>query len=511
MNIRVFKNQFVRNTSSNLINLISSIVIGIILLPYLVSNIGLTAYGLIPLSMVIIEYMGLINQSLSMSVNRYLSLAIQKNDLKEANKIYSTAMILILSLVSIQIIIFTYPLLNIEKLIDIGEIKVIDVVWLFYLVFLSYLLSLVTSIFNVTLYAKNRLDHIQISNFIRVVGRAFLIFFFFKYYDTSLFFVGLATLIPTLLSLLYSYFTYRKLTPEFKFKLSAFDKNKIKSLLNLGGWLIVNQVGFLLLSRIDILLVNKLIGANESGEYAIVVQLSNLIRTCLSVMSLVVGPYLFNLYSTGDLDKLKNSAFTFTKVITFITVIPISFIVINRSEIVNIWLGQNFFYVENLVCILIIPLFLNIGVTPLFTINTILEKVKIPGMLSLIFGFSALTISYFMILYTDLGIYSVAISSIAALTIKNGFFTPIYTAKILGLRWYYFLLVQLNAAILFIIAIGVSLVVRWGMLSFGHLDLTSLIITLVLYSIIMLFIIYVFLSVKDKSSIFDVFIGKVKF
>lgn len=448
------KNQFVKNTTMNIVGLFCNIGIGILLVPYLVNRLGVAAYGLIPLSMLLIEYIGIISQSFASAINRYLSLAIKNENsdsIKEQNIIFNTALFGMFALCIIQFIIFIYPIANINKIINIGDLFVKDSVLLFLYVFLSYLLSLITSIFNVSLYASNRLDLMQLATILRVLTRTGFILILFSFDMINLENVGLATFLSSSICLIFSIYWHYKLTPLMKISYKYFRKEKIGILSSLSGWLLVNQIGFILLSRFDIFIVNKLIGEHEAGSYAIVVQLSNLIRSALGVFSGLLGPIVISLYVKGDIEKLKSYIYIFVKFLTMISIIPISLIIYNSSIILNIWLGGDYDYLSTLVIILILPLFLNIGVVPLFSINTAYNKVKLPGIVSLVFGFIYLFTSYILVKYYGFGMNSIAISSILALSLKNAFFTPIYAAYILNENWYKYLKIQIIGSFYLII------------------------------------------------------------
>ncbi|MBF4279659.1 hypothetical protein EAY27_21480, partial [Vibrio anguillarum] len=137
----------------------------------------------------------------------------------------------------------------------------------------------------------------------------------------------------------------------------------------------------------------------------------------------------------GEIDRIKEITYTFSKMITLVSIVPISILLFNSKAILNLWLGSGYDKLIPLLIILVAPLIFNIGVLPIFSVNTALNKVKIPGVLSLIFGMLYIILSILLVRHTDLGMYAVAISSMLALSIKNAIFTPIYAAYILNQKW----------------------------------------------------------------------------
>lgn len=80
------KKQIAKNISTNFLNLLVSIVIGLILTPVLVKKLGVSVYGLIPIALFLTFYMGVIAQSLTASVNRFMIENHFCKEFKQANR-----------------------------------------------------------------------------------------------------------------------------------------------------------------------------------------------------------------------------------------------------------------------------------------------------------------------------------------------------------------------------------------------------------------------------------------
>ena len=91
--------QILKNILFNIINFIVNVAIGLALTPYLIKKLGIAAYGLIPLAMFLSSYIGVLTQSLTASVNRFLINELQNNNVSESNKVFNTALVTMLILV----------------------------------------------------------------------------------------------------------------------------------------------------------------------------------------------------------------------------------------------------------------------------------------------------------------------------------------------------------------------------------------------------------------------------
>ncbi|HCZ9665123.1 TPA: oligosaccharide flippase family protein [Vibrio parahaemolyticus] len=443
------KSQTPRNLLANILSLLANVITGILLLPYLVEKLGVSAYGLIPLSMIATEYIGIIAQSLQASINKYLTVAIKNDAVDEVDKVFSTSIYGMFVLVIMQTLVFIYPSLHIEKYIQVEHSFVNDARWLFTLTLLGFSLSLIASVFGVSMYANNRLDKLQVMSLIRVMTRVAIIVVLFSYDEVSLKNVGIATFLSCALALIYSVYQHKLTMPNVSFSIINFDFKLAKKLYGLGVWLIVNQVGFLLLSRVDLILVNKLFGPHSAGEYAIGSQFSNLLRTVLGVFSGLMGPIIMGLYAQSKYEEMRMTVSDAVKVLTVITACAISFLTVYVNEIIAIWLGKSMTELSYLVYILTIPLIFNIGILPLFTINTLYERVRLPGMLNIALGVTSIAIVIIAQKLYSVDYTLIAWVSVVTLSIKNAIFTPIYAANIMKLKWYYFIKYQILAIMCF--------------------------------------------------------------
>src|SRR5690606_12621139 len=71
------------------------------------------------------------------------------------------------------------------------------------------------------------------------------------------------------------------------------------------------------------------------------------------------------------------------------------------------------------------------AVLPLFSINVAHNKVKIPGLVTLVMGIFFVIFAIMLSGIPELGYYGVAIAGVIVLTLKNGVFIPWYSSHIL--------------------------------------------------------------------------------
>ncbi|OBU24871.1 lipopolysaccharide biosynthesis protein [Photobacterium aquimaris] len=336
----------------------------------------------------------------------------------------------------------------------------------------------------------------QFNNVLRNIVRCICIFCFFYYDDISLISVGYATLVGSLCSVLFAYFYKIKLISYMKFDIRYFRLDKVQDILKMGGWLLINQLGFVLFMKVDLLIVNKYLGPEQSGLYSIAIQFNDVLRIFASIISGVLGPAILILYSQNKIDDMIKLTSGFVKFLSLSISIPIVIICVWSKEILNFWMGSSYISLSSLVWILTLPLVINIGVQPLFAIQVAMNKIKIPAILNIVFGFFGIVSSVLLITKTDLGFYSVAISSVIMLTIKNAIFTPLYSSYILNVDKRQFIYVHINTLICTFISIVILLQIKN---EYVITDLYDLILIVLLSAIVLLLFSLVFYTKNERD------------
>jgi membrane protein EpsK len=203
--------------------------------------------------------------------------------------------------------------------------------------------------------------------------------------------------------------------------------------------------------KVDLLIVNKLIGASEAGGFSLASKFSELIRTFSGVISGVIGPVILGYYSQNNIKSLTDLALQFMRLLSVLVSILVIMTVVFSKDLLALWLGENYQHLSILVCALVIPLAFTLSASPLFNINIAYNKVKTPALMTLLSAILGLTISLLLVLNTELGMISLAIGSGVALSLKNLIFIPIYTSELLNINRYLFLFEQMKWGVLSII------------------------------------------------------------
>ncbi|EFD2830419.1 O150 family O-antigen flippase, partial [Escherichia coli] len=419
-------------------NLIVSIFIGLLLTPLLVKSLGIEVYGVLPIALFLTFYMGVIAQALTASVNRFLIEDFIKGAYTEASVVFSTSFILILGYLSVISIGFIYPILHISDFFNIPPGYEHDAVLLFSCVIFSFVIAMISSSLSVSMYAKNRIDLMQYGNILRNITKVLIIIMFVYLSEINLTKIGISIVLSELFYLIYVIITWKVLTPQLSLQIGFFRKDKVKRLTSFSGWILFDQIGSILFLKTDLILVNSLSGSKANGEYSIATQFSDLLRSLAGLVAGSLGPMMVILYEEKKLEELTSLTITFVKFLSLTIAIPIIILCVYSKEILELWLGSGFVFLSPLICIVTLPLIINLGTLPILSINIAVKKIQVPALINFFLAIVGIIGSVVLFKTTTLGYYAVAISYVITLTIKNSIFIPWYATIILNKPRYLF-------------------------------------------------------------------------
>lgn len=375
--------------------------------------------------------MGLINQSLNTAISRHLTIDLRQSDYLKANTTFNTAFFGISGIIFLFIPFFILFSFMIPSFFTVPEEQITQIILLFLGISFAFLIKSWSSNFMVTIFAHNRLDLQNFINIFNICFQVILIIVFFNLFSPLLSYIGLAYLISAVVSTGMTIYFSKKINPYLKVDLKYFKWSRLKNLTDMSWWVLINNLGALLFLQIDLIVVNKLFGLTSGGEYAIVLMWSTFFRGMAATLSGVLMPVILAYFAYEKIDKIIILSSSAVKLMCLFIAFPIAIACGFAPDLLTIWVGSQFSFLAPLMIIILCHLVINLSVVPLFAINVAFNKVRIPGLVTVIMGFMNLCFAIVIPIITGIGYYGVALAGGIILTLKNTIFTPWYTAKVL--------------------------------------------------------------------------------
>lgn len=380
-------NQVKRNLIFNILSLGINVVVGILYTPYLVKSLGIVAYGVVPLALIINQYVSVVTGSLTSALTRFYTIALQKDDKQEASKYISTSLIVIFGLIILLSIPLFFVVKNIDNIFTIPIELVESAKTLFTFTLLSFAASLISSVFNITLYAYNRLDYLNVIKIFRIAFKFVFVVLLFVFLDKDIAYVGIANFISEVAILIFSIYIFKSFTKgNVSINLRLFDKASLSVLSVMASWVIIQQLGDTMLYRIDNIIVNKFWSTKESGILGAFTELGSYTMVIAGVIGSLFGPLILQAYGREDHDTVKRMTLD-RSISVGVMVAVMAGIIIGFSPIIlKIWLNEEiatynlWLYIK----LILVPFYSAAGVFA-FAARA-WNKVKFPAVGTLILG-----------------------------------------------------------------------------------------------------------------------------
>lgn len=426
------------NVVCSVMVLVTNILIGFWLSPFVVANIGVEANGFISFANSFTTYAQLIVGALNSMAARFITIAYIKRDYAKANLYYNSVFWGNLIIVAVLILPATWFIVQLETFVNIPLEILVDVKILFSFIFFNFFLTTGAPNWECGTYISNRLDRDYIpqiaTNGFRCVG----IFSMMTILVPKVWYIGLISSVSTVILLIIKGYNTYKLTPYLKVYLTPkkiiCSWSSIKKLVGAGIWNSISSVGNMLLSGLDLIICNLTLGAGAMGVIALSKTLPNYMQSLSASIRNAFAPELMINYAKGDTDAVFRDLNRAMKLTSTILIIPIVGIVVFGESFFSLWIpSQDAKVLQSLSILSILGYMFTSGTQILFNVFTTVNKVRQNAVAMLISGVASTLITLLFVNYTNYGIYAVAGVSTFVNLVRNMFFTLPVTAKYLGL------------------------------------------------------------------------------
>lgn len=330
------------NTLILYFKVILSLLIALISVPLILKALGASDYGLFNLVAGIIAMLSFLNNSMTVSTQRFMSVAIGENDCGKINVIYNTGFLLHLILGIVIIIIFeSVGVFAIEKLNIQPERQECALV-LYQFLILSTFFKIISVPFDALINAKEDMltfSIIELLDSVLMLAVAFSINYF---RGDKLVYYGSCVTIIQLLTFIIKYWWCKKTYADFRIKLKTYKgRFLIKEMLGFTTWNLFGGLAIIGRNQGAAVIINMFFGTISNAAYGIANQVNGAIGHFSATFQKAINPQLMKSEGMNNRDRLIKLSFISSK----FSVLAIAFfaipIIIELDTILKIWLGNS--------------------------------------------------------------------------------------------------------------------------------------------------------------------------
>lgn len=465
-----------KNISAKIFSMVVAFLATLMITRVVVGKSGDELYGFYSMSADFVNYAAVLSLALNSMAGRFITIKYYEGDIRGVNRLFNTVFYANIILAAFFLLPMICVLINLEKLISIDASYVNEVKTLFLLMFSNYIITIISSVFSVSTFIKNRVDLDSIrqgeSNFIKLI----IVYVLYYLFAPNIVYIGIGTIIATVYIWIVNIRYVKKLTPEITiFQHSSIAWGDLRELLSSGIWNSISRVGAILLNGLDLIIANQFLGSAALGILSIAKTLPKYFFTAVGSFSSVFTPGIAIDYANGDNERLINRTILSIKICALVSNIISALLVALGKRIYDVWvLGQEIVSIQYITIIAIVGMIVVMPMEPLWALFTATNKVRTTSIYLLIE--SALTIS------TVFGLLAISSNELVKLMIIAGVssfyeivrglvFMPLFAAKVMKIRWSTFYPPLIRAIIAFSITSGIGILVSesinrtgWSML-----------------------------------------------
>ena len=311
--------QIRKNLITNVMCLIANVLVGLLYTPYLVKELGVVTYGVLPIALVVNQYIIILTDSLQSSVTRFYSLEYRQKNYKKASVYFSSAIAITILLAVIVLPVIFCLLPQIEALLHIPDKFFHSAGLLIAYTVASLFVAVCSNCVNITIYSDNRLDLINYLKILRNLAKLVFNITLFTFLTTDVSNVGLASVLAELLVLVISIIFY-KIT---KSKEIQFGRRFVSFIY-----------------KIDAILVNNYFGLYNTGILGAISEFGSYCISITGVIGVLYRPLMLIAYSEGRHDDLVRTVVDGAYIVGLISSLLCGIVMGLSVPILKVWLND---------------------------------------------------------------------------------------------------------------------------------------------------------------------------
>lgn len=424
-------------------------VINFFLTPYIVGKIGSEAYGFISLANNFTNYIQLLTIALNSMAGRFITIEIERGNIKGANQYFNSVLVSNLLVVAITFIPVTILILKLNNIVNITPGLVYDVKLLFAFIFAAFFVNLIGATFSTSTFVANRLDinsYISAGSYlVRLIAMIVL----FALISPRVWIVGNANLLAAIFIFVLNFIFTKKLLPQINLRTKYFNIKKLLTIIKSGIWNTITKVGMLIADGLDLLITNLYIDAAMMGTLSIAKSIPGVITSFVGTLSSLFVPSLTINYAHDNKDEILSNINKSINISSAIANIAYTALIVCGFQFFMLWVPSQDARLLQILSILTVASNIMIGgVNCLLNMYTVLNEVKKYSIVFVSTSLLSIVIVFVLLKTTSLGVFAIAGVSTVVSILKTIIFVIPYISVKMGYKWCkFFPIIMKNLAV----------------------------------------------------------------
>lgn len=306
----------------------------------LLDALGVESFGVYTVVAGFVSSFSFLSQSMSISVQRFYSFALGKNNHQQLKKIFGLSFIIFLMIAVFTLIIGeTIGYWFVSTKIVIPNETYNQAIWLYHFALISFIFLMFRIPYMAILMAYEDMKTFAALNILENSLKLFAVIVLPFFVEDLLYYYGVLLVFVSIITL----FIYVCVTKQ-KFKTAKFhlfyERNLFKEMLSFSGWSFFGVMAGLVNNQGNNILLNLFFGPVFNAAREVAFQVQNAVTSFSNSIYIAFKPQLIKSYAEENNNYLMSLFYLSNKAIFFVNAIICIPIMINTEIILNLWLVE---------------------------------------------------------------------------------------------------------------------------------------------------------------------------
>lgn len=359
---RIAKNVFflyIRMVVSMIISLYTSRVI--------LNVLGIEDYGIYTIVGGVVILFTFISSSMNAATQRYLNVAMGKNEEGYVEKVFSNSlgvyMLLCLLILCITEIVGLWFL---ENKLNIPYSRISAAKFVFHISVLTFGINFLRTPYNAVVIANERMSFYAYSSLVESGLKLVIVWILSLFVYDKLKLYAILVLLVAILILIWYYCYIRMHFHSYRYS-KRFDRKLIKEMMSFSGWNLLGGIADVGMSQGTNMILNIFYGVSLNAALGLTNQVKSVIFSFIANLQLAANPQIVKSYTRGDTVYFRKLFFSISKYSFYLILLVALPLLFNVDYVLNLWLVNPPPYMSNFLILVVVLLMLDSFHGPLWT------------------------------------------------------------------------------------------------------------------------------------------------
>ncbi|ADW16535.1 polysaccharide biosynthesis protein [Desulfobulbus propionicus DSM 2032] len=328
------------NVLSNYAHLFISVVLALVMSPFIVHTLGDFFYGVWSIIAAITGYFSLLDLGINRAIVRYISKYEAENNINALNKFFNTSLLLFVFLGLLIVLATFITTFYLDTILDLKEYSTISKI-VFLIVGIDFAFSFPFGAIYAVIIAKQRHTIANKINIISSISRNCAIYASLSFMP-DIVILAVCNVFFNLIRNFCIFYEAKKISPEISYKLTFFDKKIIRNIFNYSLYSFAVSVSSRIISFTDEIVVGLFLTVSDVTYYAIAVNLVTYFEKLIWAGASVLVPYISQLDSSNDHEGIERAFYQSFKYTLLFTLFIFFGIIFLGRPFIDIWMGETY-------------------------------------------------------------------------------------------------------------------------------------------------------------------------